>query len=102
MGVFGGCQNFVSHPRECGRWFDIGSGAVHAWAMKSDIIFEVTDAEEGGYCASALGCGITTQAETVEELRVMVRDAVNCYFDDPSQAPGIIRLHFVRDEVLAR
>jgi len=70
--------------------------------MKSEIIFEVTDAEEGGYCASALGFGINTQAETVEELREKVRDAVNCYFDDPSQAPGIIRLHFVRDEVLAR
>ena len=32
----------------------------------------------------------------------MVRDAVECYFDDPGQAPGIIRLHFVRDEVMAR
>ncbi len=70
--------------------------------MKSEIIFEVTEAEEGGYCASALGYGITTQSETLEELRSMVRDAVECYFDDPSQAPAIIRLHFVRDEVLAR
>jgi len=70
--------------------------------MKSEIIFEVTEAEEGGYCASALGYGISTQGETMEELRAMVRDAVECYFDDPSQAPGIIRLHFVRDEVLAR
>ena len=70
--------------------------------MKSEIIFEVTEAEEGGYCASALGCGITTQGETLEELRAMVRDAVDCYFDDPAQAPGIIRLHFVCDEVLAR
>jgi predicted RNase H-like HicB family nuclease len=69
--------------------------------MSSEIIFEVTEAEEGGYCASALGFGITTQAETLEELRVMVRDAVNCRFDDPQQAPKIIRLHFVRDEVLA-
>ena len=60
------------------------------------------DAEEGGYCASALGYGITTQAETVEELREMFRDAVNCHFDDPTQTPGIIRLHFVRDEVLER
>jgi predicted RNase H-like HicB family nuclease len=70
--------------------------------MKSEIIFEVTEAEEGGYCASALGYGISTQGETIEELRSMVRDAVECYFDDPSQAPKIIRLHFVRDEVLAR
>jgi hypothetical protein len=70
--------------------------------MKSEIIFEVTEAEEGGYCAAALGFGINTQADSLEELRTMVRDAVNCYFDDPAQAPGIIRLHFVRDEVLAR
>jgi predicted RNase H-like HicB family nuclease len=70
--------------------------------MKSEIIFEVTEAEEGGYCASALGYGISTQGETIEALRSMVRDAVDCYFDDPSQAPKIIRLHFVRDEVMAR
>ena len=69
--------------------------------MSSEIIFEVTEAEEGGYCAGALGFGITTQAETLEELRAMVRDAVSCYFDDPQKAPKIIRLHFVRDEVLA-
>jgi predicted RNase H-like HicB family nuclease len=70
--------------------------------VKSEIIFEVTEAEEGGYCASALGYGITTQADTLEDLRNMVRDAVACYFDDLSSAPGIIRLHFVRDELLAR
>jgi hypothetical protein len=69
--------------------------------MSSEIIFEVTEAEEGGYCAAALGFGITTQAESLEELRAMVRDAVSCRFDDPQQAPKIIRLHFVRDEVLA-
>jgi hypothetical protein len=68
--------------------------------MSSEIIFEVTEAEEGGFCASALGYGITTQADTLPELRVMVRDAVACYFDDPAQAPRLIRLHFVRDEVL--
>ena len=70
--------------------------------MKSEIIFEVTEAEEGGYCASALGWGITTQGETLEELRAMVRDAVDCYFDDPALAPRIIWLHLVRDEVLTR
>ena len=70
--------------------------------MKSEIIFEVIEAEEGGYCASALGYGITTQADSLAELRAMVRDAVAFYFDDPDAAPGIIRLHFVRDEVLAR
>jgi hypothetical protein len=70
--------------------------------MSSEIIFEVTEAEEGGYCATALGHGITTQADTIDELRAMVRDAVSCFFSDPQQTPKMIRLRFVRDEVLAR
>lgn len=69
--------------------------------MVKELIFEVTEADEGGYHASALGAGIHTQAETLDELRQNVRDAVTCYFDDPATAPKIIRLHFVRDEVLA-
>jgi predicted RNase H-like HicB family nuclease len=69
----------------------------------SEIIFEVREDEvDGGYLASALGYGIHTQAETLEELRVMVREAVDCYFDETMDAPKLIRLHFVRDEVLAR
>lgn len=69
--------------------------------MATEIVFEVTDAIEGGYVASALGCGITTQADSMAELREMVRDAVACYFDDPAVAPKVIRLHYVRDEILA-
>jgi len=68
--------------------------------MGNELIFEVTEADEGGYCATALGVGITTQADTLEELRAMVREAVACYFDNPAEAPRLIRLHFVRDEVL--
>lgn len=68
----------------------------------SEIIFEVREeAVEGGYTASAIGHGIHTQAETLEELRTQIRDAVACYFDDPQQAPKRIRLHIVREEVLA-
>ena len=69
----------------------------------TEIIFEVREDEiEGGYVASALGYGIHTQGETLEELRAMVKDAVDCYFDETMEAPKLIRLHFVRDEVLAR
>jgi predicted RNase H-like HicB family nuclease len=82
--------------------FDSSERFRHSADVNSEIIFEVTEAEEGGYCATALGFGINTQAETLEGLRAMVRDAVDCYFDNPDQAPKIIRLHFVRDEVLAR
>jgi predicted RNase H-like HicB family nuclease len=68
----------------------------------SEIIFEVREDEaDGGYTASALGYGIHTQAETLEELRSMVKDAVGCYFDESMHAPKIIRLHIVRDEIMA-
>ena len=68
-----------------------------------EIIFEVREDEaDGGYTASALGVGVHTQAETLEELRTNVKEAVDCYFDETMDAPKVIRLHFVRDEVLAR
>lgn len=70
----------------------------------SEIIFEVTkDEVDGGYVATALGHAIATQSETFDELREMVRDAVQCYFGDglAGELPKMIRLHFVRDEVLA-
>ena len=66
-----------------------------------EVIFEVTEDLEGGYVASALGVGIHTQGESVEELKEMVREAVDCYFDDGEGKPALIRLHFVRDEVMA-
>jgi hypothetical protein len=70
--------------------------------LVSEIIFEVREDEVGGgYTANALGYGIHTQGDTLEELRAMVKDAVQCYFDESMEAPKIIRLHFVRDEVLA-
>ena len=69
--------------------------------MVKEIIFEVHEAEEGGYNARALGYPIFTQGENMENLRTMVKDAVACHFDENSpERPGIIRLHFVRDEVL--
>jgi hypothetical protein len=66
----------------------------------NELIFLVEEAPEGGYTARALGHSIFTEAETLEELRGNVRDAVQCHFDD-GKAPKVIRLHFVREEVLA-
>lgn len=66
-----------------------------------EIIFEVLEDIEGGYTASALGVGIHTQGDTLDELKLMVRDAVDCFFDTDAERPALIRLHFVRDEVLA-
>lgn len=65
-----------------------------------EIVFVVEDAPEGGYVARAVGASIFTEADTVEALRTAVRDAVHCHFDE-GLAPRVIRLHFVRDEVLA-
>ncbi len=68
----------------------------------TEIIFEVSEDElDGGYSASALGVGIHTQADTLDELRRNVREAVDCYFDETMERPRLIRLHYVRDEVLA-
>jgi hypothetical protein len=66
----------------------------------NEIIFLVEEAVEGGFTARALGQSIFTEAETLEGLRQQVRDAVNCHFD-AENAPKVIRLHFVREEVLA-
>ena len=67
----------------------------------TEIIFEVTEDEtDGGYSASAIGYGIHTQGDSAEEVRRNVREAVDCYFDETMDRPGIIRLHFVRDELL--
>ena len=69
----------------------------------TEIIFEVSeDGVDGGFTASALGVGIHTQGDTLEELRANVKEAVDCYFDETMEAHKVIRLHFVRDEVLAR
>ena len=69
----------------------------------NEIIFEVREDDiDGGYTASALGVGIHTEAETLEQLRANVREAVDCHYDQNVEAPKLIRLHFVRDEVLSR
>jgi len=51
--------------------------------------------------AAAIGHGITTEADTIDDLRTMVKEAVQCHFHDSTEKPKIIRLHFVREEVLA-
>lgn len=65
----------------------------------SEIIFIVEEAPEGGFTARALGASIFTEGDTVAELHEQVRDAVRCHFDE-GQKPKLIRLHFVRDELI--
>lgn len=67
----------------------------------NEIIFVIDQAPEGGYTARALGASIFTQGDSLEELRRNVREATECHFDEGGSArPKIIRLHFVREEVL--
>jgi hypothetical protein len=66
-----------------------------------EIIFLVEESDEGGYTAKALGQAILTEADTMEQLREMVKDAVHCHFDDVAHRPKMIRLHLVKDEVFA-
>ena len=64
----------------------------------NEIIFMVEDSPDGGYTAEALGQSIFTEAETVPELKANILDAMKCHYD--SNVPKIIRLHFVKEEVL--
>ena len=67
----------------------------------TEIIFEITEDEvDGGYSASALDYGIHTQGDSFEEIRRIVREAFDYYFKETMERPNVIRLHFVRDEIL--
>lgn len=66
----------------------------------TEIIFQVEeDTIDGGWVARALGEPITPQAETIDELKDMIRDALQCHYESESDIPPLIRLHFVKDEV---
>jgi len=65
-----------------------------------EIIFLVEESPEGGYEARALGHSIFTEADTYEDLKKMVQDAVNCHFE-PEQRPRVVRLHVVKEDILA-
>ena len=66
----------------------------------NELIFVVENAPEGGLIARALGASIFTEADTIEDLHTQVRDAVRCHFES-DERPKVIRLHFVREEVIA-
>jgi len=67
--------------------------------MNSEVIFLVEEAPEGGFTARALGASIFTEADDLDALRAAIRDAVECHFDGGDK-PRMIRLHFVREEVI--
>lgn len=69
--------------------------------MMSEIVFLIEDDFDGGYTAHALGESIFTQADDMDTLKEMLRDAVRCHFPDEQNRPKVIRLHIVRDELTA-
>ena len=77
-----------------------GDRSVCGHAAVVEIVFIVEEAAEGGFTARAVGESIFTEGDTLESVRANVRDAVECHFEE-GHIPKIIRLHFVRDEILS-
>jgi hypothetical protein len=68
--------------------------------MAKEIVFLVEESPEGGFEAKALGYSIYTEADTLNELKQAAVDAVRCHFDK-ADMPKVIRLHLVKEEVIA-
>jgi predicted RNase H-like HicB family nuclease len=66
-----------------------------------ELVFEVTQEEDGGFCAECLSENIFTQGDTWEAVRQNVQEAVRAFYFDQAQSLKRIRLHWVRDELLA-
>ncbi|MBY0435748.1 MAG: 2-oxoisovalerate dehydrogenase [Cyclobacteriaceae bacterium] len=67
--------------------------------MTSELIFLIEDAPEGGFIAKALSESIFTEADDLDQLKRNIREAVSCHFDEIN-LPKLVRLHYVREEVL--
>ncbi len=68
--------------------------------MQNEILFVIEESLDGGYEAKALGFAIFTEAENIEELKKNIKEAVSCHFES-SEMPKIIRLHYIKEEVMA-
>lgn len=65
-----------------------------------ELIFEIRDAEEGGFYARALGHAIFTQGETWDDLRANVLEAVSLHFEEAAKRPRLVQMHYVKDELI--
>lgn len=65
----------------------------------NEVFFLVEEALEGGFIAKAMGESIFTEAETLDQLKINIREAVHCHFES-DRLPKIIRLHMVKEEIL--
>jgi predicted RNase H-like HicB family nuclease len=57
----------------------------------TELVFEVTQEEDGGFCVECLTENIFTQGDTWEDLRRNVQEAVRaCFFDRPQTPREIV------------
>jgi len=69
--------------------------------VKQEMIFMVEEDPEGGFTAKALGYSIFTEADTLDELKKNIKNAMSCHFDKKEEIPAVVILHIVREETLA-
>jgi len=67
--------------------------------VNTEVIFLVEESAEGGYQAKALGESIFTEADDLDSLKENVKEAVRTHFDE-GKIPAIIRLHYVKEELI--
>jgi hypothetical protein len=65
-----------------------------------ELMFIVEESQDGGYVARAVGVSIVTEADSIEDLKPMISDAVNCHFNEQDK-PNLIHLHVTREETFA-
>jgi hypothetical protein len=65
----------------------------------AEIVFLIEEAPEGGFTARAFGYSIYTEADNWDELKAAIQDAIACHFDQ-EQKPRVVRLHYLREEVI--
>jgi len=68
--------------------------------MSNEIIFIIEESQEMGYEARALDFSIYTEADTIKELKTMIKDAIQCHFEEKDM-PKIVRLHYIKEEIMA-
>ena len=66
-----------------------------------ELIFQIEDDPDGGFNARALGFSIFTQGDSWDELVANIREATEVFFDKAEEIPKVLRLHYVRDQVMA-
>ncbi len=58
----------------------------------TEIIFVVEEADEGGFNARAPGNSIYTEADSLPELKAMIRDAVHCHLEERDRPQEQLRI----------